>query len=65
MHVRIQSWFPLTIQVCVNGHELLARKLDRHGIAYHKEDNAFTWIADVRRAQRFADRLVPSLGIDG
>jgi len=58
MHVRIQSWFPLTIQVCVNGHELLARKLDRHGIAYHKEDNAFTWIADVRRAQRFADRLV-------
>ena len=58
MHVRIQSWFPLTIQVCINGHELLARKLDRHGIAYHKEDNAFTWIADVRRAQRFADRLV-------
>jgi hypothetical protein len=58
MHVRIQSWFPLSIQVCVNGHELLARKLDRHGIAYHKEDNAFTWIADVRRAQRFADRLV-------
>ena len=58
MHVRIQSWFPLTIQICINGHELLARKLDRHGIAYHKEDNAFTWIADVRRAQRFADRLV-------
>ena len=57
MHVRIQSWFPLTVQICVNGHELLAHKLDRHGIAYHKEDNAFTWIADVRRAQRFADRL--------
>jgi len=58
MHVRIQSWFPMTIQVCVNGHELLARKLDRHGVAYCKQDNAFTWIADVRRAQRFADRLV-------
>jgi hypothetical protein len=58
MHVRIQSWFPLTIQVCVNGHELLARKLDRHNIAYRKEGNAFTWIADMRRAQRFADRLV-------
>lgn len=28
------------------------------GIAYHKEDNAFRWIADLRRAQRFADRLV-------
>ena len=58
MHVRIQSWFPLVIQVCLNGHEILARKLDKHGIAYHKEDNAFTWIEDVRRAQRFADRLV-------
>lgn len=58
MHVRIQSWFPLTIQICINGHELLARKLDQYGIAYRKEDNAFTWIADLRRAQRFADRLV-------
>lgn len=58
MHVRIQSWFPLSIQICVNGHELLARKLDRYGIAYRKEDNAFTWIDDVPRAQRFADRLV-------
>lgn len=50
MRVRIQSWFPLSIQVCINDHELLARKLDRHRIAYRKEDNAFTWIADVRRA---------------
>jgi len=58
IHVRIQSWFPLVIQVCVNGHDILARKLDKHGIAYHKEDNAFTWIEDTRRAQRFADRLV-------
>jgi len=58
MHVRIQTWFPLTIQVCVHGHEILARKLQRHGIAYRKEDNAFTWIADLPQAQRFADRLV-------
>ena len=28
MHVRIQSWFPLVIQLCLNGHEWLARKLD-------------------------------------
>lgn len=58
VHVRIQSWFPLVIQVCLNGHDILARKLDKHGISYHKEDNAFTWIEDTRRAQRFADRLV-------
>ena len=58
MHVRIQTWFPMQIQVCVNGHEWLARKLDRQAIAYHKIDNAFTWIADCPRAQRFADRFV-------
>ena len=58
VHVRLQSWFPLVVQVCLNGHEILARKLAKHGIAYHKEDNAFTWIEDTRRAQRFADRLV-------
>ena len=58
VHVRIQSWFPLVIQVCLNGHDILARKLDKHGIAYRQEDNAFTWIEDTRRAQRFADRLV-------
>jgi hypothetical protein len=58
MHVRIQTWFPMQIQVYVNGHEWLARKLDRNGIAYHKIDNAFTWIADCERAQRFADRFV-------
>ncbi len=58
MHIRIQSWFPLVVQICLNGHEFLARKLDKHGIAYEKSDNAFLWIADVNRAQRFADGFV-------
>lgn len=58
LHVRIQSWFPLVVQICLNGHEWLARKLDRHGIAYRKEDNAFLWIDEPQRTQRFADRFV-------
>jgi len=29
MHVKLQTWFPLLIQVYVNGHEWLARKLSR------------------------------------
>ncbi len=57
MHVRIQSWFPLVIQICLNGHEWLARKLDKHGIEYRKQDNAFLWISDCARAQKFADRM--------
>ncbi len=58
MHIRIQSWFPLVTQICINGHEWLARKLDKHSIPYHKDDNAFLWISDCTRAQAFADRLV-------
>src|SRR5262245_28235937 len=40
IHVRLQTWFPLQLQVYVNGHEWLARKLTRHGIRYSKQDNA-------------------------
>ncbi len=58
LHVRLQSWFPLVMQICINGHEILARKMDRHKIKYRQQDNAFTWIEDPQRAQRFADGLV-------
>ena len=65
MHVRIQSWFPLVIQICLNGHEWLARKLDKHGIEYRKQDNAFLWISDCARAQKFADRMSPTCRVTG
>jgi hypothetical protein len=56
IHVRLQTWLPYTVQVYVNGHEWLARKLDKHGVKYTRRDNAFTAIEDPKRAQRFADR---------
>jgi len=58
MHVRMQTWFPFTIQVCLNGHDVLACKMDRHGIGYARADNAFVWIEDLKRAQSIADNLV-------
>ena len=58
IHVRLQTWFPLQLQVYVNGHEWLARKLAQHGMRYTKHDNAFLWVEDFARAQRFADRFV-------
>jgi len=58
MHVRLQTWFPFTIQVYINGHEYLARKMARHGLAYKQVDNAFSWLADPKRAQRFANGLI-------
>lgn len=57
MHVRLQTWLPFSIQVCVNGREWLARQMDRAGISYTKRDNCFTHIADPQRAQRLMDRL--------
>ena len=57
MHVRLQTWFPLQIQVYVNGHEWLARKLKQNGIRYTKRENAFLWIEDLARAQKFPDRF--------
>jgi hypothetical protein len=57
MHVRIQTWFPYVVQVYVNGHEWLARKLDKHGIAYEKIENAFVRVDNLTRAQRFADKF--------
>ena len=55
MHIRVQSWFPFSVDVCLNGRQWLARQLDRAGIAYHKRDNCFTWIQDCRAAQRLLD----------
>jgi hypothetical protein len=57
MHVKIQSWFPFTMQVYVNGHEWLARKLAKRGIAFRKVDNAFVWLPDPERAGQCAPQF--------
>ena len=57
MHVRLQSWLPFSLQVCVNGREWLARQMDRASISYQQRDNCFSYIADPQRAQRLMDRL--------
>lgn len=57
MHIRLQSWLPMPIQVCLNGREYLARRLDRAGIGYEKRDNCFTRIDDVPRAQQMLNDL--------
>ena len=56
IHVKLQTWFPMQLQVYVNGHEGLARKLTRSGVSYLTHDNIFVRVDDLRRAQRVADR---------
>jgi len=56
MHARLQTWFPFTIHVCLNGREWLARQMDRAGLGYQRRENCFTWISDLAQAQRLMDR---------
>ena len=55
MHVRLQTWLPWQIKVCLNGRDWLARQLDGAGIGYLKKDNAFTYIEDFAAAQALLD----------
>jgi len=57
MHVKIQTWLPFTVQVYVNGHEWLARKLRAANIGFRQVDNAFVELSNPRAAQRCADRF--------
>lgn len=57
MHVRLQTWLPLTIQVCINGREWLARRMTKAGVKYQKLRNCFTWIEDIVKAQSLMDQL--------
>ncbi len=58
MHVRVQTWLPFNIHVCLNGREWLSRQLDEAGIAYMRHDNCFTHLADPAAAQARAQRQV-------
>ena len=54
-HVRVQTWFPFTVDLCLNGRERLARQMDQAGLAYRQRDNCFVWVQDAARAQALLD----------
>jgi hypothetical protein len=56
MHLRLQTWLPFNIHVCLNGRDWLGRQLTRAGIPYVQRDNTFTFVQDVRRAQQLLSR---------
>lgn len=56
MHVRVQTWLPLTVQVYVNGREWLARQLTTAGLPCEQHDNALI-PGDVTEATVISDRL--------
>jgi len=60
LHVRVQTWFPFSVDVCLNGRQWLAQQMDQAGLAYKQRDNCFVWIEDCAKAQRLLDQQLHS-----
>jgi len=56
MNIRLQTWFPYHMQVCLNGREWLRRSLEQAGIEFLAKGNKFLHIGDYEKAQQFLDK---------
>ncbi|MDR0605275.1 MAG: MarR family transcriptional regulator [Bacteroidales bacterium] len=56
-YIRIPTWCPFRLQIYINGHNLLAKELDKANIGYTMIDNAFDSIANPEVAQKLSDGL--------
>jgi hypothetical protein len=54
-YVRLQSWFPFTVRVGLNGRHWLYRQLQQHGIRYRHQDNLLVAVDDWPYAQQLLD----------
>jgi hypothetical protein len=50
-YVRLQSWFPFTVHVGLNGRHWLYQQLQRQGIPFQSQDNLLVDVADWSQAQ--------------
>jgi len=55
-YTRLQSWFPFTMHVGLNGRDWLAQQMLKAGIAFVKKDNCFPWIKDFAAAQQLMNQ---------
>lgn len=55
-YTRLQSWFPFTMHVGLNGRDWLAQQMTKAGLAFTKKDNCFTWIKDFAAAQQLLNQ---------
>jgi len=59
--VRVAGFFPFHATYWLHGHSCIERELERAGIAFRKDDNAFLAVDDVAALQAAADRLSPAI----
>jgi hypothetical protein len=57
MHIRLQTWLPFTIQICVNGRQWLAQQLQRLNRGFAQVDNCVFQLEDPALAQRLLTQL--------
>lgn len=58
--VKIGTYLPYPVRVCLNGHEWVKEQLRREGIAFESLDNGFRSCADPARLQQIAHALGPA-----
>jgi hypothetical protein len=57
----VGSFLPFQTRYWINGHSFIAGELQRQGVSFRKDDNAFLWVADPQALQAAADRLSPEI----
>ncbi|NLA47933.1 MAG: MarR family transcriptional regulator [Bacteroidales bacterium] len=56
-YIRVPTWCPFKLQIYINGHNILANELDKHGLKYSMIDNAFDYIEDFSKAQEICNDI--------
>lgn len=59
--MRVASFFPFQSTYYLNGHSFIEQELNRAGVGFRKNDNAFLAVDDPAALQAAADRLNPAL----
>ena len=59
LFVKICSYAPWSIKLCLNGHEWAKRQLDKRGIRYEALDNGFLSCSEAAKLQEICDSLGP------
>jgi hypothetical protein len=61
LFIKVCSYAPWGIKLCLNGHEWAKRQLDRKGIASEALDHGFLSCAEPRKLQDVCDSLGPGV----
>jgi hypothetical protein len=57
--IKVCSYAPWSVKLCLNGHEWAKRQLEKRKVAYEALDNGFLSCADPEKLQQICDSLGP------